>query len=71
MSQDHLNPEAPIDLSAILRDLDQYRPRRRGWTWRKPAPGLKMGPFTYRDCTEPLQASVPLPPAHYFGGIDP
>ncbi len=71
MSQDRLNPEAPIDLSAILQDLDQYRPRRRGWTWRKPVPGLKMGPFTYRDCTEPLEASVPLPPAHYFGGIDP
>lgn len=71
MSQDHPNPEAPIDLSAILQDLDQYRPRRRGWTWRHPVPGLKMGPFTYRDCTEPLQASVPLPPAHYFGGIDP
>jgi D-ornithine 4,5-aminomutase subunit beta len=71
MSQDQLNPEVPLDISALLQDLDQYRPRRRGWTWRKPVPGLKMGPFTYRDCTEPLQASVPLPPAHYFGDIDP
>ncbi len=66
-----LDPEKKIDVAEILKDLDKYRPRRRGWTWRKPVPGLEMGPFKYRDCTEPLKASVPLPPAHYFGDIDP
>ena len=66
-----LPPDQQIDVREILKDLEHYRPRRRGWTWRKPAPGLHMGPFRYRDCSEPLKASVPLPPAHNFGGIDP
>ena len=36
-----------------------------------PAPNLAMGPFTYHDCSKPLKDSVPLPPAHYFGDVDP
>ena len=71
MSDYKLTPDAPINVAEILKDLDKYRPRRRGWTWRKPVPGLKMGPFEYQDATEPLKRSVPLPPAHYFGDIDP
>ena len=30
-----------------------------------------MGPFTYQDCAKPLEQSVPLPSAKYFGDIDP
>ena len=30
-----------------------------------------MGPFTYHDVSEPLKQSVGLPPAKYFGDIDP
>jgi D-ornithine 4,5-aminomutase subunit beta len=60
-----------LDIEQILQDLDKYEPRRKGWTWRKPAPGLKMGPFEYRDATEPLTNGVPLPPAKYFDNIDP
>ena len=71
MSDYRLKPDAPLDVREILRDLENYRPRRRGWTWRKPLPGLKMNDFTYRDCSEPLKRSVPLPPAHHFGNIDP
>ncbi len=71
MSAYRLKPDAPLDVREILRDLKNYRPRRRGWTWRKPAPGLQMNEFTYRDCSEPLKRSVPLPPAHHFGNIDP
>lgn len=66
-----LKRDQQIDVREIVKNLDQYRPRRRGWTWRKPAPGLKMGPFTYQDCAEPLKDSVPLPPAHNFDNIDP
>jgi D-ornithine 4,5-aminomutase subunit beta len=66
-----LKRDQQIDVREIVKNLDQYRPRRRGWTWRKPAPGLKMGPFTYQDCAEPLKNSVPLPPAHNFDNIDP
>ncbi len=60
-----------LDIENILKDLDKYEPRRRGWVWRKPAPGLQMGPFTYRDASEPMEHGVPLPPAKYFNNIDP
>jgi len=60
-----------LDIENILKDLDQYEPRRRGWTWRQPVKNLKMGPFTYQDASEPLKNSVPLPPAKYFDNIDP
>ena len=71
MSDYKLDPNKPINVAEILKDLENYRPRRRGWTWRKPVKNLHMGPFEYHDCTEPLKSSVPLPPAHYFGDIDP
>ena len=71
MSDYKLDPNQNIDISEILKDLEHYRPRRRGWTWREPAPGIKMGPFEYQDCSKPLKNSVPLPPAHYFDDIDP
>lgn len=60
-----------LDIENILKDLDQYVPRRRGWTWREPVKDLVMGPFTYKDCSKPLTNDVPLPSAKYFGDIDP
>jgi len=66
-----LNPNERLDIEEILSDLESYSPRRKGWTWRKPAPGLKMGDFTYKDASEPLKQSVPLITAHNFGDIDP
>ncbi len=66
-----LDPNDNIDVREVLKDLEHYRPRRRGWTWREPVENLQMGPFTYQDCSKPLTSSVPLPPAHYFGNIDP
>ncbi len=66
-----LKQDQALDVREILKDLSAYRPRRRGWTWRKPAPCLTMGSFTYKDVSEPLKNFVPLPPAHHFGGIDP
>ena len=71
MSDFKLEPNEKLDVREILKDLDKYEPRRRGWTWRKPAPGLKMGPFEYKDCSEPLKNSTGLPPAKYFEDIDP
>jgi len=68
---DKLQPNVRLDIEEILKDLENYRPRRRGWTWRKPAPDLKMGPFTYRDMSEPLKDSVPMITAHNFENIDP
>ena len=67
----HLEPNEKLDVREILKDLDKYEPRRRGWHWREPAPNLELGPFTYSDCSVPLEKSVGLPPAKFFGGIDP
>ena len=67
----HLEPNEKLDVREILKDLDKYEPRRRGWHWRTPAPNLELGPFTYSDCSEPLENSVGLPPAKFFGDIDP
>ena len=67
----HLEPNEKLDVREILKDLDKYEPRRRGWHWREPAPELEMGPFTYKDCSVPLKNSVGLPPAKFFGDIDP
>ncbi len=66
-----LDPNTKLDILAILDDLEHYRPSRRGWTWRKPVPEQRIGPFIYKNSSENLQHSVPLPSAHYFGNIDP
>lgn len=71
MADFKLKPNEKLDVREILKDLDKYEPRRRGWTWRKHVDNLKMGPFEYHDCSEPLKNGVGLPPAKYFGDIDP
>ncbi|SFE44976.1 D-ornithine 4,5-aminomutase subunit beta [Peptostreptococcaceae bacterium pGA-8] len=60
-----------LDVREILKDLDKYEPRRRGWHWREPAPNLEMGPFVFKDVSKPLKNSVGLPPAKFFEDIDP
>ena len=71
MSDMKLTYNEKLDVENLLKDLDKYRPRRRGWTWRTPAPNLHMGPFEYHDATEPLENSIGLPSSKYFDGIDP
>lgn len=71
MTDIKLKHNEKLDVENILKDLDQYRPKRRGWTWRTPEPGLKMGPFQYRDASTPLTNSVGLPSSKYFDFIDP
>ncbi|MBF0249978.1 MAG: cobalamin-dependent protein [Alphaproteobacteria bacterium] len=66
-----LSPDKRIDLRDVLDGLEDYRPRRKGWHWRTPAPDHKVGPFTYRNASEDLKNSVALPAAHAFGAIDP
>ncbi len=60
-----------LDLDNILEDLENYRPRRKGWKWRTKVENLQMGDFTYHECSTPLKQSIPLPAARAFGGIDP
>jgi len=71
MSNLKLKPDERMNIEEILSNLANYRPRRKGWTWRKPAPGLKMGDFVYKDASEPMKSGVPLITAHNFGDIDP
>lgn len=67
-----LKPDEKIDVLKVLKDLDKYKPRRKGWTWRKKLPkGTKIGQFIYGQVSEDLKNSQPLPAAHYFGDIDP
>ena len=71
MSDMKLQPNEKLDIENILKDLDQYRPKRRGWTWRTPEPKLQMGPFEYHDATVPLKNGIGVPSSKYFDGIDP
>lgn len=66
-----LDPQKKIDVEEILNDLKNYRPRRRGWSWRRPAKQKTEGPFTYQEISEPLRQGVGLMTAHYFHDIDP
>ncbi|MDX1779745.1 MAG: D-ornithine 4,5-aminomutase subunit OraE [Thalassovita sp.] len=66
-----LDPNEKLDIEAVLDGLEAYRPRRKGWTWRRKIADHKVGPFSYRNASADLKNSVALPSAHYFGGIDP
>ncbi len=68
----HYKPEEKMDIHDILNDLENYRPKRRGWVWRKKVDNLQMGGHTYRDCAEPLENSIGISAAvQYFENLDP
>jgi D-ornithine 4,5-aminomutase subunit beta len=66
-----LSANQKLDLREVLRDLEHYRPKRKGWSWRRKLPNHQLGPFVYRDASEDLKQSIPLPAAEAFGDIDP
>jgi D-ornithine 4,5-aminomutase subunit beta len=66
-----LAPEKKLDVREVLRDLDRYRPKRKGWMWRRKLAQHRLGPFVYKNASPDLGHSVPLPSAHAFGNIDP
>src|SRR6056297_3194982 len=66
-----LKPDQKINIKEILKDIENYRPRRKGWTWRKKEDNKKIGPFEYKEMAEGLENSVPLPAARSFNNIDP
>ena len=55
MSEYKLELDQRIDVEEILKDLDQYRPKRRGWVWRKKADDQTAGPFQYHEISEPMK----------------
>ena len=66
-----LTPDEKLDIREVLKDLDRYRPKRKGWTWRRKVEDHELGPFVFKDTAENLKNSIPLPAAHDFGAIDP
>ncbi|MBU1144782.1 MAG: cobalamin-dependent protein [Firmicutes bacterium] len=66
-----INPNEHLNIEEILKDLDQYVPKRKGWTWRTLENNLEMNHHHYSDVSTPLTQYVPLPAAKYFNQIDP
>lgn len=66
-----LEPDRKIDVKEVLKDLQNYQPRRRGWHWREEAGKRQVGEFEYREVSKGLKNSVPLPAAKSFENIDP
>lgn len=67
-----LKPNEKLNITNILENLEDYRPRRRGWHWRDGSEQKRnIGKFQYYDTSENLEQSQPLPSAHYFDDIDP
>lgn len=67
-----LEPNKKLDIKELLKDLDKYEPRRRGWHWREGRnEKRKIGDFEYLETSESLKNSVPLPGSRGFGYIDP
>lgn len=66
-----LDKNKKLDVKEILTDLENYRPKRRGWVWRTPVPNYQLHKFEYKDMAESMKQYVPLPSAKYFGNIDP
>ena len=67
-----LKPNQKLDIKELLKDLESYRPKRRGWHWREGVGEKRqIGKFEYYDSSETLKQSQPLPAAKYFDSIDP
>jgi D-ornithine 4,5-aminomutase subunit beta len=66
-----LSPDEKLDVREILTNLERYRPKRHGWTWRRPVDNHRLGAFLYRNASADLKNSVPLPSGHAFGDLDP
>lgn len=67
----NLEKDKKIDIKELIKDLEKYEPRRRGWSWRK-GKGEKrqVGDFEYLESSESLKNYTPLPGSRGFGHID-
>ncbi len=65
-----MNINEKLDIRKILENLESYRPRRRGWTWRQKEE-IDLGPFHYVESSKSLKNYIPLPSARHLNGIDP
>jgi D-ornithine 4,5-aminomutase subunit beta len=61
-----------IDIKELLKDLEHYEPRRRGWHWRDGRNEKRViGDFEYHETSEGLTNYIPLPGSRGMGYIDP
>lgn len=65
-----LKPNEKLDIHYILKDLDKYQPRKRGWVWRDSQP-IEMRGFKYVQASPSLKRSIALPSANALDNIDP
>ena len=65
-----IKPNEKLDVRELLRDLEHYIPKKRGWVWRDISPQT-IGEFTYQQASPTLKNFVPLPSARNIGNIDP
>ncbi len=65
-----IKPHEKIDVKEILKDLENYRPRRKGWSWRT-ITKEKTGEFAFSQVSKPLKKSISLSLADAFDNIDP
>ncbi len=67
-----LEIDKKLDIKELLKDLESYTPRRRGWHWREGRNEKRVvGDFEYHETSEGLKNYVPLPGSRGFGYIDP
>ncbi len=65
-----IKPNEKLDIRHILENLENYRPKRKGWIWRTKNP-QDIGEFHYVDISDSLKNYVSLPSARYLNHIDP
>lgn len=66
-----LSPNEKINIREILKDLQNYKPKRFGWTFRKKVENQKFLNLIYFETSEPLKNSIPLPASRQMDYIDP
>ncbi|MCR3905521.1 MAG: D-ornithine 4,5-aminomutase subunit OraE [Tenericutes bacterium] len=65
-----MKPNEKLDIRNLLDNLENYRPRRHGWTWRTKGP-IEVGQFKYFQASPSLKNFIPLPSAGHLNNIDP
>lgn len=81
MSEKKMNPKANLpsldkmerlDIRTVLDGIEDYHPGKHPWHWREGRfEKRRIGDFEYRETSESLKQSVPLPGSRGFGYIDP
>ena len=56
--QKHLDPNKKLDIEELLKNLKIIIQREKGGFGVKAAGGVDMGPFHYRNMSEPLKATL-------------